>query len=623
MRLKISILVSLFILSIFLNFNILAQFNPIPIVRSTEKVLIGGKIFFVHTVKKGETLYSIAKAYFTTVEEVINNNPSLSSDLQLGQTIKIPDSQVKLVESQSLAPKEGQLLHVVSAGQTIYSISRIYNIPVANIEILNPELKYDSLQIDQVIKIPLENNIIQKDSTNNLIHKVVEKETLYFLSRKYGVSQEEILKLNDSLLINGLKVGQEVKIPIIKTAINSKNLVIEQLESDCTFETLKVKHDSINISLLLPLFTLGNTTENSISDDENDNDENLHQKQTDEFNPVAINFIEFYQGFMLASSELKKKGLHLKISVFDTENSTKNINSILEKPAFKKSDIVFGPVYPDQIKIAIDKLSNTNSILVSPVAQHNELTKKYPQLFQVNPGIEFEYKKCVEQLLSDTLKNIIIVYKSEANVTTDSYVLFNQILDYFLQARPVKIRKMNVFNNDFSMLQNELDSLNENIVFSPICDEIFITTMFGQLDAKLLYYKIKAVGMQEWVNYRGIDLNYFYDLQMVYFTPFYINYKSEITNSLLRKYRMIYGTDPIRNSKYGFNYGIMGYNLAYYFVSAYSYFGFEISNHADCLKKLPTTSHFQFIPEFENGGFVNNSLKMVTFSKDYSLIIGE
>ncbi len=209
MKLKISYTIIFFI---FLNSNnLIAQNNASTSVRSTEKVMIGGKVFYVHTVKKGETLYSIAKAYFVNVDDIVSNNPSINTDLQPGQTLRIPDVPVK--QAKSVAPEEGQVLHVVSAGQTLYSISRIYGVPVADIEAVNPELKYDSLQVDQVIKIPIGKNKVQEETKNNYVtHKVVEKETLYSLSRKYGVSQEDIIKFNDPLLKDGLKTGLEIKI---------------------------------------------------------------------------------------------------------------------------------------------------------------------------------------------------------------------------------------------------------------------------------------------------------------------------------------------------------------------------------------------------------------------------
>lgn len=614
MRLKNSLLVGVFSLFMILACQFLsAQNTTISVEKSNEKVLIAGKVFYVHTVKKGETLYSIARAYNTSIDEISKNNPNMG-ELQVGQTIRIPDVPVK--SSSQIEQEQGQVLHVVSAGQTIYAISRIYGVSVQDIESLNPELKYDSIQINQVIKIPLDKKKNLETGANFITHKVAEKETLYSLSKKYGISQEEIIKLNEPYLNNGLKIDQEIKIPVKKQEASAKQF--EKPDHKCVLENLKIKYDSINISLMLPLFASGR--QGQAADKEEESNEVMQHRPSEEFDPVSINFIEFYQGFALAASELKRKGLHIKISVFDSEKSTRNIPSLFEKASVKHSDIIVGPIYRDQITTALEQMQNLNSILVSPVAQHDKLTKKNLKLFQVNSGIETEYAACIEYLISDTSKNIIIIYKQEASATEDLYADFNSMLQSSIEGKNIKIKRMNVFNNDFSSLGNELDSLKENIVFSPVVDEIFVTAMFSQLDAKLLLYRIKAVALQDYLNYPSIDLDYFYDLQTVYFNSFYTNFQNDTTSNILKKYRLVYGTEPVRNSKYGFNYGLLGYNIAYYFITAYSYYGFEISNHSECLKNLPVTSQFEFKQTYESGGFLNKKLKKISFNKDYSLV---
>ena len=134
--------------------NIQAQNNgSIEVKKSTDKIILNGKVYFVHIVSKGETLYSIAKAYNVSVNDVISNNPAAANELKPEQVLRIPESSVRKDEVE-IKKESGQLLHVVGVGQTLYSISRIYGVPVSEIEQLNPEVKYDSLQVNQVLKIP-------------------------------------------------------------------------------------------------------------------------------------------------------------------------------------------------------------------------------------------------------------------------------------------------------------------------------------------------------------------------------------------------------------------------------------------------------------------------------------
>ena len=611
-----------------LNNELFAQAVGVTITRSTEKALINGKVYFIHTVKKGETLYSIAKAYQVSIEEVIANNPSLTNDLQLNQLIRIPEISNKVTPAPALKPSNGEVLHVVSAGQTIYSISRIYGIEVAELEATNPEVRYDSLQINQVLKIPVEKKQTPTEinSDNYLVHKVIENETFYSLCKQFGISQEELVKLNTPLLNDGLKVGFEIRIPNSAktstpepTRATAKTAVIAVADTNCALSSRHFAKDTITVSLMLPLFSSGGANVAGTENEEDSNEENIQQRPSEEFNPLAINFIEFYQGFMLAASDLKKNGLTINLQVYDTEKDNKRIGSIVGNANFQKSNLVIGPVYPEQMKHATSLPHDKKMIFVSPVAQNEEMLNTNSPYFQVNPGIQLEYKKCIDLLTADTTQNILIVYQADATSTVDKNELFKKLLQEQLNGRNVKIKSLNIFGNDFTGIENELDSMRNNIVYSPVNDEIFVTNFLGQLVAKLIKYKIKAIGMHEWTSYRGIDLNYFYDLQMTYNTPFYADFNSDKTIAFIKKYRLVYGTEPIRNSKYGFNYGILGYDLAHYFILSYAYFGNEMPQNSACSKQLKLISPFHFSNDSISASFINKYVRTITYTKDYSL----
>lgn len=101
--------------------------------------------------------------------------------------------------------------YLVEPGETIYGISTRYHVPVSNLLELNPELE-NGLKVGQVINIPYNEELVQKQKAkqngNMVVHKVQPGETLYSLSRKYGVSVEQLMKLNNM----DLKAGQEIVI---------------------------------------------------------------------------------------------------------------------------------------------------------------------------------------------------------------------------------------------------------------------------------------------------------------------------------------------------------------------------------------------------------------------------
>ena len=98
-----------------------------------------------YTVKLGDSLYSIARKYNTTVDNIKKINNLTSNLLSIGQVLKIPNNE------------ENYITYTVKSGDSLYSIARKYNTTVDNIKKLN-NLTSNLLSINQVLKIPATNN---------------------------------------------------------------------------------------------------------------------------------------------------------------------------------------------------------------------------------------------------------------------------------------------------------------------------------------------------------------------------------------------------------------------------------------------------------------------------------
>ena len=131
-----------------------AQENTVIRVFVSEKVeTINGKKFFLHTVEKGQTLYSIAIAYNKPLSAIAKENNIENNVISVGQILRIPvevDAS-ELSNPDNTSPKEN-ITHEVKKGETMFGISKKYNVPVADLEKMNPFLK-DGLKIGQTIII--------------------------------------------------------------------------------------------------------------------------------------------------------------------------------------------------------------------------------------------------------------------------------------------------------------------------------------------------------------------------------------------------------------------------------------------------------------------------------------
>ena len=156
-----------------------------------------------YTVAKGDTLYSIAGKYGISVDELMTMNNLTNNNISIGQQLFIPTDS-----SNITPPIESDItVYTVSPGDTLYSISRLYNTTVDDIISLNNLDNY-ILTVGQTLKIP--------DSTSKkeyIVYTVQRGDSLYSIAKKYGVSVDD-LKTQNNLSTNLITIGQQLTIPI-------------------------------------------------------------------------------------------------------------------------------------------------------------------------------------------------------------------------------------------------------------------------------------------------------------------------------------------------------------------------------------------------------------------------
>ncbi len=165
-----------------------------------------------YTVKKGDSLYGIARVYKTTVQEIQKLNNLKSNTLSIGQVLKIPENY--LDDSSSDLPSF--INYVVKRGDSLYSIAKNYGITVDTI-IKDNGLINNLLSIGQNLKIRTkEDTVIEEcfgeDNSNSTIEYIVKKgDSLYAIAKKYNTDVNTIIK-NNNLKSTNLSIGQILKI---------------------------------------------------------------------------------------------------------------------------------------------------------------------------------------------------------------------------------------------------------------------------------------------------------------------------------------------------------------------------------------------------------------------------
>ncbi len=204
-----------------------------------------------HKVLPRETLYSIANKYDVTIEEINNFNTGVKDVVKIGQTLVIPNYNKNFVASlsqqktQAFNSNKDFSVHEIKPKETLFSIARLYNVSVADLHDLNSELLINGLRIGQEIFIPNKKKTVggQARIINNetIFHEVQPQETKYGIAKKYGIRIDQ-LELQNPEIINGLKVGTQLAINFqdIKPSNSKEELMIALAENQLLLEKSKI-----------------------------------------------------------------------------------------------------------------------------------------------------------------------------------------------------------------------------------------------------------------------------------------------------------------------------------------------------------------------------------------------
>lgn len=202
--------------------------------------------YIIYTVKAGDSLYAIGRSYNISVEELKTYNSLTSNVLSIGQKIKIPT----LTTLPILPFEEDFQIYIVRQGDTLYSIARKYDLTVDKLKEIN-NLSSNVLSLNQQIKIPIG---IKKETLEYIEYVVKSGDNLYSISTKYNTTVDKI-KEASNIISNNLSIGQILRIPkmdiITYTVKKGDNLYSIANKYNTTVDNIKRKNNlkSNNLSI--------------------------------------------------------------------------------------------------------------------------------------------------------------------------------------------------------------------------------------------------------------------------------------------------------------------------------------------------------------------------------------
>ena len=563
--------------------------------------------YFLHTVSKGQSLYSIANMYDTTVDEIVRLNPGSDSQINTGQTLKIPQKQ------KTAGTDRSKSFHTIQPGETLYQLTVKYKVSAKDICAANPGLSASNFKIGQVIVIPAGSPTTEtaqasseqpatnkKEQSWKEMHKVERKETIFSISQEYGITQEELIAANPELRTQKLKKGMFLFIPYPKAETQAETPVTpataptnEELFSESQFERKSIH--TIKAALLLP-FMIG--TDNK--------DE--QQRMT-----------EYYEGVLLALNELKAQNVSVDLYTYDTKGNTATLNTILNKGELKNMDIIIGGVRSANIKLLADYAAKNNIRLVVPFANKVDQVFNNPNIYQVNTPQSYLYSEAYEHFIRKFKgMNVIFLDTNNGDKDKNEFIsgLKKELKDNRFTCSQMSINTQTTPEK----LIAAMDTLSESI-FIPLSGK---NSALAQIFPTLLQVRrshpniqMHLFGYPEWQTYTQEYLSNFYELDTYFYSSFYTNNLFPAAVQFSKNYRSWYGKEMANSYP---KYGMLGYDTAYFFLKGLAQQGNKLEDNLDRISVTPIQTGFKFQRVNNWGGFINQKVFFVHFTKDYELI---
>lgn len=546
---------------------------------------VNGVAYYIHDVTKGQTLYSISKLYQCEINDITAANPGSDSGLKEGSQIRIPASKSRIKGTKlSNDPGRKFLMHEVLKKETLYSISNKYNIDINDLIAANPGSDL-GVKKGQTLRIPIKTEAPKEIPQDKFPHTVKQGETLYGISKQYSVTPDDIKNANAGLK-DGLLAGEVILIPTnIGPAIKEEDGPAPLQPVKISGEIFEEKYD---IALLLPFYT-----------NYNDTMEARENKMRD----VAL---QMYRGAMMAADSLEKEGLQANVHVYNAIDHKAKTNEVLAKPEMKNVDLLIGPIFRETFGDVCTWGAKEGVHVVSPVQQPNKVLLNSANMSKTVPATSTQWISVARHVYSKYPKENIIIIDSK---NLDDRKAVDSFREEWKKLSTDSIKNIIVVADAASFSVKEKYAVGKkNIVIAPTSDKKVIATLFRVLgEGDIIVY-----GNESWDDLDAISVANRNKYHVHFPQSTFIDYDDPSVQKWIETYRKLYKTEP---GKYSF----VGYDVMKFYGTGLLKYGRDFPNHLNEIKTKVYANGFDFMKTSNESGFENQYV-MIIGTEEYTLI---
>jgi LysM repeat protein/ABC-type branched-subunit amino acid transport system substrate-binding protein len=454
------------------------------------------------------------------------------------------------------------------------------------------------------------------DGRDFYIHNIRRGQTLYMISKAYGVEVNDIIRENPGVK-DGIKADEKLRIPVpgqkapVVSGIDAgKEKVNAEKEINPGKKEIPQKKDSVirvelpcgldgttkksvyNVALMLPLYL------DSVDRiDAANPDPKIFETSK------SFQFLPYYEGFRMALDSLEKTGLKTRLYVYDADKDTAKTRQVLSNPEMKSMDLIFGLLYHQNFEIvaAFAKLHKIN--LVNPISERSEVIAGNPYIYKAQPSKNYQFGQLASYMESAFRDGQILIIRNGQYNDHDAA----DRLKKECQERNLKVQV--VEGQDAAVIRYSKDKPNYVVAFSD--RQEYVLDLLRALYKLRNEYNLTLVGLPNWAAMEGLENEYLVSLKTHMMARSFIDYDDPVVNQFVRQYQAAYKTDPDLLA-------FEGFDQAYYFLSALQAYGTNIGRCIEEFRINSMQTQFDFA-HTDGNGFENRHWELYKY-ENYKLV---
>lgn len=529
-------------------------------------------------------------------------------------------------------------MHHVKRGETLYSLAKVYEVSEAEIKKLNPEIDELGLQADMVIGIPLvtKTEEVQPSGDGYTVYTVEEAERTKRLIRRLDVDPDRFYKLNPTVG-SRVFVGQKVLLPVeaplpqspstpetphtpdtvvVRPVVNEIDTIVVEPRPSGAFVLPTERPDTCQaspqnayrhyrVALMVPLYL-----------DDVDRVDASKEKAEKTKNSRSMRFLQFYEGFMMAADSLARTGgLHLDLQVIDVHENVSTARAALSQIRGEQVDLIIGPFFSKSFAVVEEYALSQHITIVNPMSERENIIVDAPNVVKLKPNeksmaaqladlVKTHYPKAkvalitegdaddidmvmaIEQALDTTVAREVLMSNEEmldliANESRRRNMGKRQLSTLEVEGQIFSTRSLQenlegtvYFDNPFRTYSfNEVEELKRNlslgrnnVIIAYGKDIVFATKILNTINKSTQNYPITLIGLPTWSDFDNLLVPNLLNMNAIYFDDHFVDFNDSLVLRFVDDFRSKYQSEP---SDYAFE----GFDVGWYFLNALLRYG--------------------------------------------------